>query len=55
MADYNKFTIQTLDAKIKQNEFVDKSAFAGFINNINNDLDKKKVITLATFTDFWHS
>ena len=26
MADYNKFTSQTLDAKIKQKESVDKSA-----------------------------
>ena len=31
MADYNKFTSQTLDAKIKQKESVDKSA-------INNSL-----------------
>ena len=37
--DYNKCTSQTLDAKIKQKELVDKSAIAGFINNF--DLDKK--------------
>ena len=39
-ADYNKFTIHTLDAKIKQKELVDKSATAAFTNNA--DLDKKK-------------
>ena len=39
-ADYNKFTSQILDAKIKQKELVDKSAIAGFINNA--DLDKKR-------------
>ena len=38
-ADYNKFTSQTLDAKIKQKRLVDKSALAGFMNNA--DLDKK--------------
>ena len=43
--DYNKFTSQILDAKIKQKRWVDKSAIAGFINNA--DLDKK-VTTLAT-------
>ena len=31
-ADYNKLTSQTLDAKIKQKQFVNKSAIAGFIN-----------------------
>ena len=36
---YDKFTSQTLDAKIKQKGLVDKSAIAGFINNAN--LDKK--------------
>ena len=45
MADQNKFTSQTLDAKIKQKQLVDKSAIAGFINNA--DLNKK-VATLAT-------
>ena len=44
-ADYNKFTIQTLDANIKQKELLDKNAFSGFINN--DDLDKN-VATLAT-------
>ena len=39
MADYNKFSGQTLDAKIKQKKLVDKSAVAGFIKNV--DLDKK--------------
>ena len=43
-ADYNKFTSQTLDAKIKQEELFDKSAIAGFTNNA--DLNKK-VETLA--------
>ena len=36
---------QTLDAKVKQKELVDKSPISGFINN--DDLDKK-VATLAT-------
>ena len=44
-ADFNKFTSQKLDAKIKQKGLVDKSAIAEFINNA--DLDKK-VATLAT-------
>ena len=44
-ADYNKFTSQTLAAKIEQKEIVDKSAIAGFINNA--DLNKR-VATLAT-------
>ena len=44
-ADYNKFTSQTLDEKIKQKEFIDTSAIAGFINNTHLD---KKVATLAT-------
>ena len=44
-ADCNKFTSQTLDAKIKEKELVDKSAIAGFINNGNLN---KKVATLAT-------
>ena len=38
--DYNKFNSQTLDAKIKQKELVDKSTISRFINNA--DLDKKK-------------
>ena len=45
MADQNKFISQTLDAKIKQNQLVDKSAIAGFINNAGLN---KKVATLAT-------
>ena len=45
MTDYNKFTSQTLDAKLKQKELVDKSVIAGFINDA--DLDKK-VATLTT-------
>ena len=44
-SDYNNFTSQTLDVKIKQKEFVDQSAIAGLINNDNLD---KKVATLAT-------
>ena len=39
-ADYNKFTSQTLDAKIKQKKVIDKSNIADFINNA--DLHKKK-------------
>ena len=39
MTDYNKFTSQTLDAKIKQKELVDKSAIVRFTNSA--DLDKK--------------
>ena len=38
-AEYNKSTNQTLDAKIKQEELVGKSAIAGLINNA--DLDEK--------------
>ena len=37
-ADYNKFTSQTLDAKIKWKWLVDKSAIPGFINNAYLDL-----------------
>ena len=47
-ADYQKFTSQTLDAKIKQKELVDKSVIARFINNADLDKKKKKVATLAT-------
>ena len=36
-ADYNKFTSQTLDAKIKRERLVDKSAIAGLINNADLD------------------
>ena len=36
-ADYNKFTSPTLDAKIKRERLVDKSAIAGFINNADLD------------------
>ena len=39
-ADYNKFTSQTLLAKIKQKGFCDKYVISEFINNA--DLDKKK-------------
>ena len=45
IADYNKFTNENLDLKIKQKELVDKSDIAGFINI--DDLDKD-VATLAT-------
>ena len=40
-ADYNNCSYQTLDAKIKQNGSVDKSAISSFINNAG--LDKKKL------------
>ena len=33
-ADYNKFTSQTLHAKIKQKQLVDKSATSGFIKKL---------------------
>ena len=46
-ADYNKFISETLDAKIKQKELIDKSAIAGFINNA--DLNNK-VAAWATQT-----
>ena len=35
MADYNKFTSQTLDAKIKLMYIVNKSATAGFKDNFD--------------------
>ena len=44
-ADYNKCTTQTLDAKIKQKELVDKFAIDGFISNA---ILNKKVAILAT-------
>ena len=44
-SDYNKFTRDILDAKLKEQELVDKSAIAGFTSNA--DL-KIKVATLAT-------
>ena len=43
--DYNKFTNEKLDLKIKQKQLADKFGIAGFINN--SDLNKK-VATLAT-------
>ena len=43
-ADYNKFTNQTLDAKIKQNNQLINLLFAGFTNNANLN---KKIATLA--------
>ena len=43
--DYNRFTGQILDAKIKERGLVDKSAVAGFIDNA--DLNKK-VVTIVT-------
>ena len=38
--DYNKFTKNIVDINIKSKNLVDKSAIAGFINNV--DLDKTK-------------
>ena len=32
-SNYNKFTRNILDAKIKEKELVDESAITGFINN----------------------
>ena len=45
-ADCNKFISETLDAKIKQKELIDKSAIAGLINNA--DLNNNKVAAWAT-------
>ena len=39
--DYNKFTKNIVDNNIKSKNLVDKSAIAGFINNV--DLDKIKL------------
>ena len=41
-SDYNKFTVEILNAKITEKELVDKSDISGFIDN--SDLDK----TIAT-------
>ena len=45
LADCHKFTSQTLDANVKQKEFVDKSAIDGFINNADLNM---KVAALTT-------
>ena len=45
-SDYNKFTNEKLDLKIKQKGLVNKSDITRFIYNA--DLDKKKVALLAT-------
>ena len=45
LADCYKFTSQTLDANVKQKEFVDKSAIDGFINNADLNM---KVAALTT-------
>lgn len=42
--DYNKFTCDTFDAKIKERGLVDKSTITVFMNNA--DLNKK-IVTLA--------
>ena len=44
-SDYNKFTNEILDAKIKNKKLVNKSDISGFMNN--SDLNKR-VGTLAT-------
>ena len=44
-SDYNKFTNEVIDNKIKEKELVKKSDISGFINN--SELDKK-IATLAT-------
>ena len=36
-SDYNKFTVEILNAKIKEKGLVDKSDISGFIDN--SDLD----------------
>ena len=41
-SDYNKFTDEILNAKIKEKGLVDKSDTSGFIDN--SDLDKKIAI-----------
>ena len=45
-ADYNKFTKDIVTNKIKSKELINTSDITGFITNA--DLDKKKVVTLAT-------
>ena len=49
-ADYNKFTSQKLDTKIKQKELVDECSIVGFINNV--DLNEK-VKTKAELKTIW--
>ena len=44
-SDYNKFSNEIINAKIKEKELVDKHDIFGFINNSNLD---KKIATLAT-------
>ena len=44
-SDYNKFTNEILDAKIKNKKLVNKSDISGFMNN--SDLNKR-IGTLAT-------
>ena len=44
-SDYNKFTLDIIDTKIKEKGLVDKSADSGFINNA--DLNKKVAILAA--------
>ena len=47
-SDYNKFTTDIIDNKIKERELVKKSNVSGFINN--SDLDKKITILAAIAT-----
>ena len=43
IADYNKFTSQTLDPKIKQKGLVDRFAIAGFISKTDLDLKSNNI------------
>ena len=43
IADYNKFTSQTLDPKIKQKGLVDRFAIAGFTNKTDLDLKSSNI------------
>ena len=48
-SDYNKFTCETLDTKIKENELVAKSGISGFMND--SDLDESYI----ALSDFFSS
>ena len=47
-SNYNKYTRNILDGKLKEKELVDESAIIGFINNADWN---KEVVTLATKTE----
>ena len=43
--DYNKFTNNILDAKVKKNKLVNKSDISGFIKNSDLDDKTKTLVT----------